>query len=130
MKKLLFLTALAFAFLPAVNAQQRTFSKSADTAIDAATVNLTAPSTGYSHTTTIVLSVEKVSGTVAGTAIIQGSHDGSNFATISADTLTLANASQTKAWSLGEAGYNYYRIKYTTTGTQRSVPRATILFRK
>lgn len=129
--KTLLLAAIALSCSLTANAQLRTFTKSADTAVNVSTVNLTAPSTGYSKTTTIVLKVVKVSGTVAGTVTVEGSHDNVTYAPISTDTLTLANSSQTRYWDLGEAKMNYYRLVYSSTNaTSRSVPTATILFRK
>lgn len=134
MKKIFALATfvLCMAFTTASHAQLQRFTRSADTAADATTVNLTVtPPAYYVAAATVQLNVIKVSGTVAGTARLTGSLDGVNYATVpGTDTLTLTNASQSKVWSIGSYPYQYLRIIYTTTGTQRSVPAALILSRK
>lgn len=60
--------------------------------------------------------ITKVSGTIAGTAILQWSNDNTNF--INTDTLTFSN--QTTNTSIFVKTYNpayYYRIKFTGSGT-------------
>lgn len=65
--------------------------------------------------------VTKISGTVAGTVLLQGTIDGSAWVDLNTDTLTLANqATNTKVWTITSTSYNSYRAKFTTTGTQVS----------
>lgn len=78
----------------------------------------------------IQATVIKVSGTVAGTAILQGTIDGVAWHVI--DTLTLGNvATNTKVWPIspGTNSYRQYRVVFATTGTQVSVPRLSWLRR-
>ena len=64
-------------------------------------------------------SVTKISGTVGGTVILQGTIDGNNWVDI--DTLTLTNvAAQPKVISISKTMYHSYQAKFTTTGTQAS----------
>lgn len=67
----------------------------------------------------IQLQVTKLSGTVAGTATIEASIDGTNYVTIpDADTLTLTNvSSQGLLWNFSPSPYVYYRLKITGSGT-------------
>lgn len=79
----------------------------------------------------IQASVVKVSGTVAGTAILQGTIDGVGWQAI--DTLTLANvATNTEVWAITPDTNNYrqYRVVFATTGTQVSIPRVAWLRRQ
>lgn len=124
--------ALCLALSATSHAQLQRFNRSADTAVNAVTVNLTVtPPAYYVAAATVQLNVIKVSGTVGGTAYLAGSLDGVNYAAVpGTDTLTLANASQSKFWNVGAYPYQYLRIIYTTTGTQKSVPSALILSRK
>jgi len=62
--------------------------------------------------------VTKISGTVAGTGLLQASLDGTNYVDISTDTLTLTNqTTNTKLWNAGAVKYKYYRVKVTGSGT-------------
>lgn len=82
---------------------------------DTAIVPTPAVKTLY-NTFTISMTLTKVSGTVAGTALFQGSMDGTKFYTISSTAL----ANQTTNDLYYEDGYtnwNYYRIYLPTSGT-------------
>ncbi len=74
------------------------------------------------------LVLTKVSGTVAGNALVQASNDNINFNTIStdlvADTVTLTNGSASYLFDCKESKYNYYRLRVITTGTQASTAQA------
>ena len=62
--------------------------------------------------------ITKISGTVAGTAILKGSLDGINYEAIGADTLTLTNQiTNTHIWTENGDKYLYYMIKVTGSGT-------------
>lgn len=68
------------------------------------------------------VTVTRLTGTMAGTAVLVGSIDGVNFVAAGADTLTMTNSTtNTKVWKLEEPIYKYYRIKVggatTVTGT-------------
>lgn len=77
------------------------------------------------------LIVTKGTGTVAGNANLEISHDGTNYATApNATQVTLADAAtQSFAWSVYPSSGVYYRIRVTTTGTQTSTPTGTLLIR-
>lgn len=69
----------------------------------------------------------KVSGTVAGTSILQYSVDGTNWKTFDSvgDTLTNTNvATNSKIWDLNPVLYPYYRVVTTGSGTMKALTRA------
>ena len=64
-------------------------------------------------------SVSRLSGTAAGTVILQGTVDG-NWVTLK-DTMTLSNqATNTKVWPICQTTYTSYRAYYIASGTQTS----------
>lgn len=120
MKKFLFITMLLFSCVLFASAQS-SLSASKDTLNNADTAYLTAPRLGAPYTVlSIQLNVTKISGTVAGTAVVQGSIDGINYTSISSDTLNLVNGNNIKLWALGNAQYPYHRVAVITSGTQSS----------
>lgn len=127
MKKLLsvlLIAALAF-IAPQVNAQSSVLISSTDTLNDVETVNIALPTaTGGYYAVGIQAVVTKVSGTVAGTAIIQGSLDGTNWVNIGSDTLTLSNVTtNTKVWAITPSVYQYHRVQFVSSGTMVAVPK-------
>jgi len=71
----------------------------------------------------------KVSGTVAGNTLFQGSVDGVNYVTL--DTLTNTNvATNTKIIVQTPPVYPYYRFTYTGTGTMAAIMVAKAHFKK
>lgn len=100
-----------------------------DTNTNATTSYVTFNSIG-SNLKGIQASVTKISGTVGGTVILQGTVDGTLWVTVS-DTLTLTNtATQSKVWVLSATSYNSYRAAFTTTGTQVSYLKLSYLRRQ
>lgn len=62
--------------------------------------------------------VTKISGTVSGTGLLQGSIDGTNFKDISTDTMALTDqTTNKKIWVLTYSPYKYYRVTYLGVGT-------------
>jgi alkyl hydroperoxide reductase subunit AhpF len=129
MKKIfsiLLVAALCFAFTTVSNTAHAQVYKTrtlaaGDTASNATTIYLTKAAI-EDGIVCIQAKVTKISGTVAGTVWLQGSVDGTNFETISTDTLALANQTTNfKTWPLTGTKYYSYRIKVTTSGTQASV---------
>lgn len=110
-------------FTIAVSAQKPITSKlNGDTLTNADTVyvTLTGELDGLAG---IQVSITKISGTVAGNAILEGSIDGSAWVTVVADTLTFSNtALQSKVWSLSSNSYKTYRVRCITSGTQSCRP--------
>lgn len=94
---------------------------------------MTGSATTYTGTTTAACSLEvskkwksvslqakivKVSGTVAGYAVVKGSIDGTNYVDISTDSLLLSNVTtNTKIWIFDNAPYQYFKISATGAGT-------------
>lgn len=101
-----------------------------DTATNAETVDLSLRVAGLYNVLTFQLNVIKLTGTTAGTAFVQGSLDGVNYNTVpGTDTLTLANASTTKAWVLKRSDFLFYRVRTVATGTQTTSVAALALYR-
>lgn len=96
-----------------------------DTVINAATKNLTVKVKGNGSFAT-VLTVTKISGTVGGTATLQGSLDGVNFADL-ATAYTITDGSQTKSYDFDRSKYVWYRFKVVGTGTMSASISAKVL---
>lgn len=108
-------------------------SISSDTTTNAATSYLTLPVSQWYNTVTIQSVITKISGTVGGTATLQGSNDGTNFNTVSAayaDAVSYVptdQATNTKIFVITGSPYRYYRISYTGTGTMSASHKAYLL---
>lgn len=129
MKKLLFalmvfMVAAVFT-APEAKAQAAVLVSSTDTLTNVDTVNIALPTaTGGYYAVAIQGTVTKVSGTISGTAIIQGSLDGTNWQTIGTDTLTFTDqATNFKIWALTPSVYQYHRVRFISAGTMVGVPK-------
>ena len=72
----------------------------------------------------------KISGTVAGTAKLQGSILGVNYVDIPNQTLTLTDtASQTFTFTNVPSQYKYYKVLFAPTGTQSTKVETAVLVR-
>jgi len=119
MKKILFLIpilllcSLAQAQVAMTNPNGLALDTVANTTPEACTVQLK----GFQETASFTLLVTKISGTVGGTAVLQGSNQVSKgYATIDT-TQALADATQTlRFWDVPKK-FLYYRILITGTGT-------------
>lgn len=95
----------------------------------------TATINGKYETATIQAVFTKTSGTLAGTATLQASLDGTNYATVAtqatvagAATYTVTDvASQSVIFIINKAPYRFYRVSWTGTGTMVGTISATIL---
>ncbi len=87
---------------------------------------------GWWDAVSIQVVIPKVSGTVTGYALLQGSLDGVNYANITTDTLTLANvATNSKVWAFSSVPYAYYRVAvYAPSSTYKAYVRGYILLRR
>ena len=115
-----------FAFIaPSAQAQSSVLIVSTDTLSNTDTAYISLPqATGGYYAVGIQAVVSKVSGTVAGTAIIQGSLDGTNYVDIGTDTLTFTNVTtNTKVWAITPSVYQYHRVKFISSGTVVAVPK-------
>lgn len=116
MKK--FLSVLFFCAAALISTAQIRTVSAKDTNTNAVTSYANFYNTG-SKVQSFTYVVTKVSGTVAGTVILQGTDDGTNWFDL--DTLTLANqATNAKVFLPEKTYYNSYRAKFTTSGTQVS----------
>lgn len=75
-------------------------------------------------TTTVWVSVTKISGTVGGTISLQGSLDGVTYKALYAPngatalaTFTATDATNTYHWIISGSPFPYYRVSWTGTGT-------------
>lgn len=107
------------------------YSLTSDTITNTGTAYLYAKVNGY-YGVSIQITVTKISGTVAGTTVLQGSLDGTNWNTITTeDTLTHTNvSSQGYLWTFVNSPYLYYRVYSTGSGTMSALITAKIMYRK
>lgn len=125
MKHLLILIAIVALGAVSANsshAQIRSIKQDTDTLINADTSYVTF-SPMNSNLKSLTAKVTKISGTVAGYVIIQGTNDGSNWENIGTDTFQLTNTTtQLKTWTFTRTNYYGYRIRgISTNGTARSI---------
>lgn len=114
MKNLFFLVAV---FISAITFGQSSMTVS-DTVVNAGTEYATLKVANSGSNVSVQIVATKISGTVAGTAVLQASNDGVNYVSIGADTLTLTNVTtNTHLWSVSANPYIYYRVKVTGSGT-------------
>jgi len=135
MKKLFSLICIsAMCLFATVSKAQITMTASSNTNTNAVTQTHIATLSGEINNfdiMTIQVIGTKVSGTVAGTAILYGSVDGTNYTPVGSDTLTLANqTTNSHYWTLSKTYYKYYKVAVATTGTQVSTYVAYLLGRK
>lgn len=121
---LLLIAVTAFT-APQINAQASVLVPSTATLTNAQTVYIDLPqATGGYYAVGIQAIVTKVSGTVAGSAIIEGSLDGTNYVTIGSTTLTFADvAVNTIVWAITPSVYQYHRVKFVSSGTVVATPK-------
>jgi hypothetical protein len=109
-----------------------------DTVTNTATNTLTSLKTSPTNatSTTIWVTVTKISGTVGGTMTLQGSLDGTNFKAINTSdtqtalaTVTATDANNTYHWRLAGCPFLFYRVSWTGTGTMAASFSAKILAR-
>lgn len=97
-----------------------------DTVTNSGTAYVTTPliKAAPATSTTVWVSVTKISGTVGGTISLQGSFDGTNWKALNTPntqtalaTITATDASNTYHWILSGSPFPYYRVTWTGTGT-------------
>lgn len=132
MKKILVFLILGLMFT-FINIQAQTLStfNGSDTITNTATVNLTLTVRGSYDSAVFQVVNTKLSGTAAGTSILYGSVDGTNYKAIGADTLTNANqTTNTHIWELDNPKYPYYKIASVGSGTMSVITSAKAHFKK
>lgn len=116
MKNLLLLLVVALFASFGVNSQ--TAMTVSDTITNTGTEYATLQVKSSGSIISIQAVVTKLSGTVAGTVILQASNDGLNYVTIGSDTLTLSNVTTNSyLFTVSNHPYIYYRLKATGSGT-------------
>ena len=120
MKKYIFsLVIFCLALTASIGQVSANFTGS-DTVVNTATVDIGLTVSGAYNTGAFQVVVTKVSGTVAGNAILQGSVDGINYVNI--DTLATSNvATQTKIFTESPVKYPFYKVSYTGSGTMAAI---------
>jgi hypothetical protein len=89
---------------------------------------------GTGTTTTIVVTVTKISGTVGGTLTLLGSLDGTNYKALTTPntatalaTYTATDATNRYVWILSGNPFRYYKVEHVGTGTMSATLDADIL---
>lgn len=137
MKKFFLTAAVAALALTGVDAKAQggtgnltcTNTLALDTVTNTETVNLSVGTTGklkFDGAGSFILTVTKISGTVGGTATLQGSHNGADWAGI-ATAYTVTDGTQTKSFDFDRSKYTYYRIQVVGTGTMSASVKGTYL---
>lgn len=138
MRKLVLIAVLAI-FSYAANAQTSTvqslFSNAAsgvkltDTVTNTGTVTMSSAIVkGAPNESTILATFTKLTGTVAGTATLQGSLNGTDWASASSTSYTVTDlASQSTGWSLTGKPYLYFRVNVVGSGTSTYTVKGQVL---
>lgn len=153
MKKLLFIISFAlFAFTASAQLQGRELlfyqnlggatNIELDTVTNTATNFVTSQRSGGGATsTTIVVTITKISGTVAGTLTLYGCNTGCGKTTATTTwvrinqpdlqtavpTITAADASALYSWTLSGSPTTYYRVSWTGSGTMAASFKANLM---
>lgn len=106
-------------FALCVNAQSSSQALAGvDTMTNSETDYLTIAPVGFYEQVSFQFVGTKLSGTVAGYALLQHSNDGTNYTDVNTDTLTLANTTTNSyVFVLTYNPSYYYRVKIVTSGT-------------
>lgn len=100
---------------------QTAMTGNGDTITDTGTDYVVKQVEGTYKNVSIQATFTKVSGTIAGTCILYGSIDGTNYVSLSGvvgDSLLMTDvATNTKIWVLNNSNYMYYKIVYLGSGT-------------
>jgi hypothetical protein len=122
-KIVLSLGIFAVMLMSASASAQKTMQPERDSIVNAQTKYLTPQVKGF-EIASFVLQTEKVSGTVAGTAVLQGSFDGTIWYTVtdinSQGSVNLSDGANNIRWLLDMQHYPRYRVAVTGTGTSKS----------
>ena len=141
MKKLLMLFFLCLSVVFAAQAQTisgTTTLKSTALHVDTDTITNTTVKTQFGdvgfnkNVVSVQSTITKLSGSLGGVMILEGSLDGTNYQRVNAtDSLVLANVTtQSKIFTVSPNLYKYIRVKVTPTGTQSSKMNSIALWRR
>ncbi len=102
-----------------------------DTVTNAATEVLNTRVVGDGSSVAVQFFATKISGTVAGTAYLYGSIDGTNYGQISSTTYTVTDVSnQSFLWVLSNHPVSNYQVRVVGSGTSAYSISASLLRRK
>ena len=127
MKKIFaFIVSLAFMYACQAQSYQ---SKLGDTTItNGGSPSYTATIAGPKSNVTFGYNITKTSGTIAGTIVLSGSVDGTNYAVI--NTYTLTDASVNTSVPFNYNGYAKYKVTVNQTGTSVANYQIWLLYRR
>lgn len=116
-------------------ATQKTMTVSGSPVTNTGTATATLSVTGGKPNVSILATFTKTSGTLGGTATLQGSLDGTTYITVptgatvaGASTYTITDtASQSNLFIVKNNAFNYYRISWAGTGTMVGTVSAVLL---
>lgn len=122
MKKIMFLAMILLSVASfsqnLVTSLKSNYNKFSDTATNSGTAYVDLQLAKVYGQISVQAVVTKISGTVAGNVLLQGSLDGTNFKDISTDTLSNTDVTtNTKIWVVDNNPYSYYRLLLTGSGT-------------
>lgn len=126
---------IALAMAPRDASAQLSMSPKLDSIVntDTAIFELSSPVPNFSFAT-FEVNMTKVSGTVAGSAQLQGSISGNTWYTITdaneQGSVTLSNADNNIAWQLYGRGFVKYRVRVIGSGTSKSYVKAAAYFQR
>lgn len=127
MKKLILLLSISMLLTVFASAQSFRGKIADSTHTNALTSSFTIPVTGTKGTVTFQYVITKTSGTVAGTIVLSGTVDGTNYVVL--NTYTLTDATATTSVTYAYNPYAKYKVTVATTGTQVSNYKIWALYR-
>lgn len=134
MKKIVFLLLIivgSFAAKAQTDLVSPAFGNLLDTVTNTATKYVGAKITGSPKVIGLAVTVTKISGTVAGTASLEASNDGTNYFAIASSSNTNTDvATQVWGWEDVDPAYLYYRVKVTGSGTMAVQIKGKLVIRK
>lgn len=111
----------------AVTSMKSNYNLVSDTAINSGTANVDLATTKSWTQISVQAIITKISGTVAGTVLLQGSLDGTNYISVGADTMTNTDvATGTHFWVVTGNPYGYYRLLLTGSGTMSATVKGSL----
>lgn len=139
MKRIVLLAFLCLSVVLGANAQNSNVqpllsapasgTQALDTITNAGTVTMTSAIVKSApNQTTITATFTKLTGTVAGTATLQGSLNNVDFTSASSTSYTVTDlAAQTTSWPLTGKNYLYYRVNVVGSGTSTYTVKGQVL---
>jgi hypothetical protein len=124
---IVFIASLTFS-QGTVTAMKSNYSLISDTVVNTGTAYVQVQSVKVNYQMAVQAVVTKLTGTVAGYTLLQGSLDGTNFLDLNTDTLTNTNqTTNTKIWIIDGNPYLYYRLLVTGIGTMTATVKGSLL---